>query len=64
VAPDPASTEVIGLAALMLASVLASLALALGFPRESVEAISFLAGVVGTWVGLAVYMVGLVTDLY
>lgn len=48
----------------MLASVLASLALALGFPRESVEAISFLAGVVGTWVGLAVYMVGLVTDLY
>jgi hypothetical protein len=62
--PDPASTEIIGLAALVLATLLATVAFALGRARDAIEAASFVSGVVGAWIGGAVYLVGLFTDLY
>ena len=41
--PDPASTEIIGLAALLVATLLATLAFTLGWPREAIEAAAFFA---------------------
>jgi hypothetical protein len=62
--PDPASTEIIGMSALLWTSSLATAARLQGRPRKAVEGIAFAGGVVGTWIGVGAYLIGLFTDLY
>jgi hypothetical protein len=51
--PDPASTEIIGLSALIWTALSAAIAFGLRRRRQSIEAADFAAGVVGTWAGVA-----------
>jgi hypothetical protein len=63
-APDFASTEIIGLAALLSTSFFATAAHLAGRPRRAVEGIALAYGIAGTWAGLGLYLCGLFTDLY